>query len=156
MQTTPALDGICRGNVYNRDGGRDITHKGYMGITLTGCRLSAGRFRLMAATQVCSAANRSTCYHGEEFGDSRTDGSATESSHMNFDKELDARGLNCPMPILKAKKSLTDMSSGQVLKIVSTDPGSVKDMQAFCKQTGNELLSSAEDSKTYVFFVQKK
>jgi len=75
---------------------------------------------------------------------------------MNFDKELDARGLNCPLPILKSKKSLTDMSSGQVLKIVSTDSGSVKDMQAFCKQTGNELLSSAEESKTYVFFVRKK
>lgn len=75
---------------------------------------------------------------------------------MNFDKELDARGLGCPLPILKSKKSLTDMSSGQVLKIVATDPGSVKDMQAFCRQTGNELLSSSEDSKTYVFFVRKK
>jgi len=75
---------------------------------------------------------------------------------MDFDKELDARGLNCPLPILKSKKSLTDMSSGQVLKIVSTDPGSVKDMQAFCKQTGNELLSSVEEGKTYVFFVRKK
>lgn len=75
---------------------------------------------------------------------------------MNFDKELDARGLGCPLPILRSKKSLTNMSSGQVLKIVATDPGSVKDMQAFCKQTGNELLSSSEDSKTYVFFVRKK
>ncbi len=75
---------------------------------------------------------------------------------MNFDKELDVRGLGCPLPILRSKKSLTDMSSGQVLKIVATDPGSVKDMQAFCKQTGNELLSSSEDSKTYVFFVRKK
>jgi tRNA 2-thiouridine synthesizing protein A len=75
---------------------------------------------------------------------------------MDFDKELDARGLNCPLPILKSKKSLTDMSSGQVLKIISTDPGSVKDMQSFCKQTGNELLTSTEDSKTYVFFVRKK
>ena len=79
-----------------------------------------------------------------------------EKSDVNFDKELDARGLNCPLPILKSKKSLTDMSSGQVLKIVSTDSGSVKDMQAFCKQTGHELLSSAEDSKLYVFFVRKK
>jgi tRNA 2-thiouridine synthesizing protein A len=75
---------------------------------------------------------------------------------MNFDKELDARGLNCPLPILRSKKSLTDMTSGQVLKIVATDPGSVKDLEAFCKQTGNELLSSAEESKTYVFFVRKK
>ena len=79
-----------------------------------------------------------------------------EAGTMDFDRELDARGLNCPLPILKSKKSLTDMASGQVLKIVATDLGSVKDMQAFCKQTGNELLSSAEDSKTYVFFVRKK
>lgn len=75
---------------------------------------------------------------------------------MEFDKELDASGLGCPLPILKSKKSLSDMASGQVLKIVATDPGSVKDMQAFCKQTGNELLSSAEDNKTYFFFVRKK
>ena len=75
---------------------------------------------------------------------------------MNFDKELDARGLSCPLPILKSKKSLTDMTSGQVLRIVATDPGSVKDIQAFCKQTGHELLSSAEDNNTYVFFVRKK
>jgi tRNA 2-thiouridine synthesizing protein A len=75
---------------------------------------------------------------------------------MEFDKELDARGLSCPLPILKSKKSLSDMGSGQVLKIVATDPGSVKDMQAFCKQTGNELLSSVEDNKTYAFFVRKK
>jgi tRNA 2-thiouridine synthesizing protein A len=77
-------------------------------------------------------------------------------AQMNFDKELDARGLNCPLPILKSKKSLNDMTSGQVLKVVSTDPGSVKDMQAFCKQTGNPLLSSAEENKAFVFFVQKK
>ena len=63
---------------------------------------------------------------------------------MNFDKELDARGLNCPLPILRAKKSLAEVESGQVLKILSTDPGSVKDFAAFAKQTGNELLSTAE------------
>ena len=75
---------------------------------------------------------------------------------MNFDKELDARGLNCPLPILKAKKSLNDMASGQVLKIVATDPGSIKDMQAFSNQTGNALLSSSEENKVYVFFLKKK
>jgi tRNA 2-thiouridine synthesizing protein A len=75
---------------------------------------------------------------------------------MNFDKELDARGLNCPLPILKSKKSLNDMASGQVLKVVSTDPGSVKDMEAFCKQTKNDLLSSAEENKCYVFYVKKR
>jgi len=59
---------------------------------------------------------------------------------MNADKELDARGLNCPLPILKAKKALADMISGQVLRVVSTDAGSVRDFQAFAKQTGNELV----------------
>jgi tRNA 2-thiouridine synthesizing protein A len=75
---------------------------------------------------------------------------------MKFDRELDARGLNCPLPILKAKKSLNEMTSGQVLKIVATDPGSVKDMQAFSNQTGNQLLSTAEEDKVYVFFLKKK
>lgn len=59
---------------------------------------------------------------------------------MQADKELDARGLNCPLPILKAKKALADMSSGQILRVISTDSGSVRDFQAFAKQTGNELL----------------
>jgi tRNA 2-thiouridine synthesizing protein A len=75
---------------------------------------------------------------------------------MNFDKELDARGLNCPLPILRAKKSLNDMQSGQVLKIVATDPGSVKDFQAFAKQTGNELLSQAEANKEFIVFLKRK
>jgi tRNA 2-thiouridine synthesizing protein A len=75
---------------------------------------------------------------------------------MNFDKELDARGLNCPLPILRAKKSLNDMQSGQVLKIVATDPGSVRDFEAFAKQTGNELLSQAEADKQFTFFLKRK
>jgi tRNA 2-thiouridine synthesizing protein A len=75
---------------------------------------------------------------------------------MNFDKELDARGLNCPLPILRAKKALTEMQSGQVLRIVATDPGSVKDFQAFAKQTGNELLSQAENNKEFEFFLKRK
>ena len=74
---------------------------------------------------------------------------------MQFDKELDARGLNCPLPILRAKKALTDMNAGQVLKILATDPGSVKDFQAFCKQTGNELLSHTEGSE-FTFFMKKR
>lgn len=74
---------------------------------------------------------------------------------MNFDKELDARGLNCPLPILRAKKALVDMTSGQVLKIIATDPGSVKDFQAFSKQTGNELLDSSEAGGEYVFYLRK-
>lgn len=74
---------------------------------------------------------------------------------MNFDKELDARGLNCPLPILRAKKSLGELQSGQILKIHATDPGSVKDMQAFAKQTGNELLSTAENDGEFIFLVRK-
>jgi len=73
----------------------------------------------------------------------------------NFDKELDATGLNCPLPILRAKKSLSEMDSNQVLQITATDPGSVKDFEAFAKQTGNELLESSEDSGKYVFLIKK-
>jgi len=75
---------------------------------------------------------------------------------MKFDKELDARGLNCPLPILRAKRSLTDMPSGQVLRIIATDPGSVKDFEAFAKQTGNVLLQSETASNEFTFFLQKK
>lgn len=75
---------------------------------------------------------------------------------MDFDKELDARGLNCPLPILRTKKSLADMGAGQVLKVIATDPGAVKDFQAFSKQTGNELLSSSEAAGEFVFFMKKK
>ena len=75
---------------------------------------------------------------------------------MNFDKELDARGLNCPLPIIKTKKALNDLSTGQVLRVTSTDSGSVKDMEAFAKQTGNELLGSSQEGGGYVFFIKKK
>jgi len=75
---------------------------------------------------------------------------------MNFDKELNARGLSCPLPIVKTKKALADMTTGQVLKVISTDVGSVKDMQAFADQTGNTLLSTAEQNGEYIFFMQKK
>jgi tRNA 2-thiouridine synthesizing protein A len=75
---------------------------------------------------------------------------------MNFDKELDARGLNCPLPILRTKKSLNDMVSGQILRVLATDPGSVKDFQAFSNQTGNELLSAETVSNEFVFLMKKK
>ena len=74
---------------------------------------------------------------------------------MESHQELDARGLNCPLPILRTKKALGALASGQVLKVVSTDPGSVKDMQAFAKQTGNELLSSAEAAGEFVFYLKR-
>ena len=68
---------------------------------------------------------------------------------MHFDKELDARGLACPLPIVKTRKALNELASGQVLKVVATDSGSVADMKAFSEQTGNELLSSAQEGGTY-------
>jgi len=75
---------------------------------------------------------------------------------MNFNKEFDASGMSCPLPIVKTKKALVDMESGQVLKVISTDCGSVKDMQAFADQTGNTLLSTTEEGGKYIFMMQKK
>jgi tRNA 2-thiouridine synthesizing protein A len=72
------------------------------------------------------------------------------------DKEIDTRGLNCPLPILRAKKALADMAAGQVLKVVSTDPGSNRDFQAFCKQTGNALLGQETIGKDYIHFVKRR
>ena len=73
----------------------------------------------------------------------------------NFDQELDARGLNCPLPILRAKKTLSAMTGGQILKIMATDPGSIKDFEAFAKQTGNELLDSSEVEGEFHFTLKK-
>ncbi len=73
----------------------------------------------------------------------------------DFDNELDASGLNCPLPILRAKKTLAGMDSGKVLRIVATDPGSVKDFEAFAKQTGNELMDSGEEGGKFVFRIKK-
>lgn len=74
---------------------------------------------------------------------------------MNFDKELDCKGLNCPLPILKTKKAMDELASGQVLKLIATDPGSIKDIDAWTKRTGNELLSSQESGKDFIFFLKK-
>ncbi len=76
--------------------------------------------------------------------------------HMNADQVLDARGLSCPLPILKTKKSLGSLTSGQVLRIVCTDHGSIKDMEAFTKQTGHQLVSSTVENGEYVFLMKKK
>ena len=73
-----------------------------------------------------------------------------------FDRELDARGLNCPLPILRAKKALAELQSGQVLQILATDPGSVKDFEAFSRQTGHALLSHAESDRVFTFRLRKK
>ena len=74
----------------------------------------------------------------------------------DFDQELDACGLNCPLPILRAKKALASLDSGQVLHIIATDPGAIKDFEAFSKQTGNELLETTEDGDKYQFLIKKK
>ncbi len=76
---------------------------------------------------------------------------------MQPHRELDARGLNCPLPILKTKKTLAEMASGEVLRVLTTDPGSVPDFTAFCKQTGNTLLSVTErEDKSFEFFIQRR
>ncbi len=73
----------------------------------------------------------------------------------NPEQQLDARGLSCPLPILRVKKAITDLSHGQILRVLATDPGSVKDFDAFCRQTGNELVSSGQDGGEYVFHIRK-
>jgi tRNA 2-thiouridine synthesizing protein A len=73
----------------------------------------------------------------------------------DFDRLLDASGLNCPLPILRARKALGDMSRGQVLKVISTDHGSLKDFEAFCRQTNNPLLSAGEESGKFIFLLRK-
>lgn len=74
----------------------------------------------------------------------------------SFDKLLDAKGLNCPLPILRTKKAMNELLSGQVLKIVATDPGSVKDFQAFAKQTGHALLEHGDEEGAFAFYLEKK
>ena len=73
----------------------------------------------------------------------------------DFDLELDARGLNCPLPILRARQGIQKLNPGQVLHVIATDPGSVKDFEAFCKQTGNELMESGEEEGKYTFLMKK-
>lgn len=75
---------------------------------------------------------------------------------MQFDRELDVKGLNCPLPILRTKKALAEMSTGQVLRVLATDPGAVKDFHAFARQTGNQLLSDSEDEQVFEFFFRRK
>lgn len=74
---------------------------------------------------------------------------------MDFTQELDAKGLNCPLPILRTKKTLTTMASGDILKVVATDPGSVKDLEAFCKQTGDSLELSSHVNGLFEFYIKK-
>ncbi len=81
---------------------------------------------------------------------------ATSLHNMHFDFEIDATGLKCPLPILRCKKGLNEIQSTQVLKIITTDPGSKKDFDAFCRQTGHELLSLQDENGTITFFIKKR
>jgi TusA-related sulfurtransferase len=75
---------------------------------------------------------------------------------MEANKEIDTRGMNCPLPILKAKKALSDMQSGEVLKVVATDPSSMRDFQAFARQTGNELLDQAQHEDEFIHYLRRR
>ncbi|MGK6311250.1 sulfurtransferase TusA family protein [Variovorax sp. DT-64] len=75
---------------------------------------------------------------------------------MDIHKEIDTRGLNCPLPILKAKKSLNEMQSGQLLKVISTDPGSVRDFQAFARQTGNDLIDQQTVGDDFIHVLRRR
>ena len=75
---------------------------------------------------------------------------------MQVHKELDTRGLNCPLPILKAKKALADMQSGEILRVVSTDPGSMRDFQAFARQTGHELVEQSQAGAEFVHVLKRR
>jgi tRNA 2-thiouridine synthesizing protein A len=82
----------------------------------------------------------------------QTDASPTH----RFDREIDTRGLNCPLPILRAKKALAEMASGEVLRVVATDPGSMRDFQAFARQTGNELLGQETAGKEFNHYLKRR
>ncbi len=82
--------------------------------------------------------------------------SIPDEPEKRIDKELDARGLTCPLPILRAKKAMNDMRTGETLRVLTTDHGSVKDFAAFCKQTGNNLLSQTEHNKEYEFLIERR
>jgi len=75
---------------------------------------------------------------------------------VNVDKEIDTSGLNCPLPILKAKKALTDLHSGQTLKVIATDPGSWRDFEAFARQTGNELVSQEKTEANFIYVLKRR
>ena len=75
---------------------------------------------------------------------------------MHFDRELDVKGLNCPLPILRTKKALFEMTSGEILHVLATDPNAVKDFQAFARQTGNQLLSNAQAEQVFEFYFKRK
>ena len=83
-------------------------------------------------------------------------GAPVKDERMDFQRDIDTRGMNCPLPILKAKKALADMRSGEILKVVATDPGSVRDFQAFARQTGNELVAQTTTGAEFVHLLRRR
>ena len=79
-----------------------------------------------------------------------------EIKPMQAHKEIDTRGMNCPLPILKAKKALAEMQTGEILKVVATDPSSTRDFQAFARQTGNELIEQHQESTEFIHFLRRR
>ena len=79
-----------------------------------------------------------------------------EGDWYSYDKELDATGLECPLPILRSKKALNTMESGQILYVISTDPGSVRDFKVFCRHTGHNLIDSVEEQERFLFLIKKR
>ena len=82
--------------------------------------------------------------------------SASTPIPVTVDREIDTRGLRCPLPILKAKRSLNDMASGQLLRVISTDPGSLRDFEAFARQTGNELVEQTSGGDEFVHYLRRR
>jgi tRNA 2-thiouridine synthesizing protein A len=80
----------------------------------------------------------------------------TMDQTLQIDREVDARGLNCPLPILRTKKTLNDMASGQIVRILATDPASVRDFEAFARQTGNQLVQQSQQDGAFVFLLRRK
>jgi tRNA 2-thiouridine synthesizing protein A len=83
-------------------------------------------------------------------------GHAQKVQPMHVHKEIDTRGLNCPLPILKAKKALAEMQTGEILKVVATDPSSTRDFQAFARQTGNELVEQSQADAEFIHFIRRR
>ena len=79
-----------------------------------------------------------------------------EIKPMQAHKEIDTRGMNCPLPILKAKKALAEMQTGEILKVVATDPSSTRDFQAFARQTGNELVEQSQADAEFIHFIRRR
>jgi TusA-related sulfurtransferase/8-oxo-dGTP pyrophosphatase MutT (NUDIX family) len=118
-------------------------------VRAAGCALLARRDRLCAGRLAAHARARAAVH-----GPARSQ--LTTRTTMEVQKEIDTRGLNCPLPILKAKKALADMASGQVLKVVATDPGSVRDFQAFARQTGNELVEQSSAGSEFTHYLRRR